>query len=413
MSASSVSNALARPARRGLVAALILLGAAGVAGAAGAAPKPSREPRAAAGDSERVHDSFEIDRNGVRIRTSARGRSEPAVDIRIDPRLARSSVTIGGAAGDSEGRRPSVEVNGPAIVVDTDGAGLVRVFADAEVPAGERVEGDVVAVFGSVSVEGSVTGNVVAVFGSVRLAPGAAVEGDVVAIGGGLDQAPGATVGGESVSLGFLPVSVGLPTLPVLLVAVFLGWLLSLFMGWLMTMLFPERMLRVAATASRRGIASFFLGLVSPPLVLLTCLLLVITVIGLPIAALLPFLYVIMVWAGQIAATYVLGSRLLRRRLGQGGAMMPILTGTVFVAMFFVAGALLAAPPGFARTAALFFCLLGVLLIFCLTAIGTGAFLLSRMGTRPREVTFERAPGSAALPEVPAGASAPPTPSGA
>jgi hypothetical protein len=117
-----------------------------------------------------------------------------------------------------------------------------------------------------------------------------------------------------------------------------------------------------------------------------------------------------MVWAGQIATTYVLGSRLLRRRLGQGRAMMPILVGTMFVAMFFVAGALLAAPPGFARTAALFFNLLGLLLIFCLTTIGTGAFLLSRMGTRPLEVSFEREAGPTVMPQVPAGASLPPAP---
>lgn len=376
------------------------------AGAGAAHARVARHASAtAADDSERVLKSFVIDKNGIRVET-APGRAS-GVNIRIDPGQIHPRVVIGD--GDSGG---SVLIGGThphGIVVDTGGSGLVRVFADAEVPAGERVEGDVVAVFGSVLVQGTVSGNVVAVFGSVRLAPEASVEGDVVSIGGGLDQARGATVGGESVSLGFLPGAFGMPALPVLLISVFIGWLLSIFAGWLVTLLIPERMLRVAATASRRGVASFFLGLVSTPLMLFGCMLLLITVIGIPIALLLPLLFVLMAWAGQIASTYVLGSRLLRRRLGQGGAMKPILAGALFVALFFTAGAVLATPPGFPRTAALFFSVLGLLLVFCLTTIGTGAFLLSRLGTRPQDVSFERDADAAVAPEVPAGVAAPPS----
>jgi hypothetical protein len=388
--------------------ALAVALALALAGAARAAAKPGAA-KPAAGDSEQVLKSFVIDEHGIRIETTDRKTGASGVNIRINPDGSRSRVRIGHTGGDSGG----VDVIGPGIVVDADGAGLVRVFADAEVPAGERVEGDVVAVFGSVLVEGSVSGNVVAVFGSVKLTPGASVEGDVVAVGGLLDQARGASVGGESVSLGFLPVSFGTPALPVLMISVFFGWLLSIFVGWLVTLLIPERMLRVAATASRRGVASFFLGLVSTPLMLFACMLLLITVIGIPIALLLPLLFALMAWAGQIASTYVLGSRILRRRLGQGRAMMPILTGTGFVAMFFVAGALLATPPGFPRTVALFFSLLGVLLVFCLTTIGTGAFLLSRLGTRPQDVSYEREPDPSVMPQIPAGATAPPSTTGA
>jgi hypothetical protein len=125
----------------------------------------------------------------------------------------------------------------------------VRVFADAEVPAGQRIEGDVVAVFGSVVVRGQVSGNVVAVAGSVKLEPGASVDGDAVAVGGVLDQAEGARVGGESVSLGFLPLRFGVPTVPILLVFVIGGWLLTLFVGMILTLVAPDRMVRIAATS--------------------------------------------------------------------------------------------------------------------------------------------------------------------
>ena len=285
-SASSRARGIPAKTARMLVAALALACAAAPAGAKAA--RHAAPP--AATDSEQVLKSFVIDKHGVRIESGTGHAGEPGVDIRIDKGEIHPRVTIGHAEGDS-GR----SVNG--IVVDTDGAGLVRVFADAEVPAGDRIEGDVVAVFGSVLVQVAVSGNVVSVFGSVKLAPDAAVEGDVVAIGGGLDQAHGATVGGESVSLGFLPTAFGMPPLPMLLISVFVGWLVSIFAGWLVTLLIPDRMLRVASTASRRGVASFFLGLVSTPLMLFSCMLLLITVIGIPIAFLLPLVYVMMAWA--------------------------------------------------------------------------------------------------------------------
>ena len=400
-SASRLGVRAAAFAARMLAAALVLACAA----VANARELKHASPPPAADDSERVLKSFVIDKDGIRIETAPGKAGGAGVDIRIDPSQVHPRGMIG--HGDSGGSIHIGSTGSPGIVVDAGGSGVVRVFADAEVPAGERVEGDVVAVFGSVLVRGTVTGNVVAVFGSVRLAPESSVEGDVVSIGGGLDQARGATVGGESVSLGFLPGAFGMPALPVLLLSVFIGWLTSIFAGWLVTLLIPERMLRVATTASRRGVASFFLGLVSTPLMLFGCMLLLITVIGIPIALLLPLLFVLMAWAGQIASTYVLGSRLLRRRLGQGGAMKPILAGALFVALFFAAGAVLATPPGFPRTAALFFSLLGVLLVFCLTTIGTGAFLLSRFGTRPSDVGFEREPDPAIAPQVPAGVSVP------
>jgi hypothetical protein len=90
--------------------------------------------------------------------------------------------------------------------------------------------------------------------------------------------------------------------------------------------------------------------------------------------------------------------------------MVPLAAGMVFVALFFVVGAVLASPPGFVRTAALFFSLLGVLLLIALSTIGAGAFLLSRMGGRPSDVHFQRETASIGVPGVAAGATAAPPP---
>jgi len=275
--------------------------------------------------------------------------------------------------------------HGTSIVLNTGDAGLVRLFADAHVPAGQTIPGDVVAVFGSADVEGTVEGDVVAVFGSVRLRPGANVEGDAVAIGGVLDQPSGAHVSGQSVALGIMSPGWGVPTLATLLTFVLLGWLATLFLGWLLALLFPERMLRIGGTASRHSAGSFFLGLLSAPLFVIALVLLFITVVGIPFALLLPFVYLLAIWAGQIAGSYVLGCKILRRRPGESGLMGPTLVGTLLVALFFVLGAALAVAEGLPRTLSLFFTLLGMLLIVGLSIIGTGALILSRVGSRPAQ----------------------------
>jgi len=325
-------------------------------------------------------------------------------------RISDGGITIVRSADDSMSGHGIViadSMSNGTLIVD-NGAGMVRLFSDARVKAGDRVEGDVVAVFGSVHIAGEVTGSAVAVFGSIDFERGASVNGDAVAVGGSVSDTEGAHVGGQTVSIGFLPVTLGLPALPVLLCFIALGWLITLFFGWVFAAIFPDRLARVAVTSSRRTAASLALGVVSGPLVPVVAVLLMVTVIGIPIGFVLPFVFVAMVYAGQLAAIYVLGCKLLRRRLGEGGALAPVVAGSLLVAVFFVIGAVLWSVPGTVRTVAVFFHLVGALLLFGLSTIGTGAFLLSRFGTRPRDI------GGAGVPDAagPVGPVAEATPAG-
>jgi hypothetical protein len=296
------------------------------------------------------------------------------------------------------------------ISVDDDGSGLVRIFSDASVGAGERVFGDVVAVFGSVDVAGIVTGDVVAVFGSVRLQPGASVNGDVVAVGGRLHQEEGSQINGETVSVSFLPFEWGVPPLNIILGAIAAGWLVTTLCGALFAWVAPTRMLRVAVTCSRRTAASLVLGVISVPLMLMAVVLLLVTVIGIPLAVLLPVAFALMGFAGQIVATYVLGSKLMRRRLGEGNLIPPFVVGNTFVAAMFALGMALAVGAVSARPFGVFFMSLALLLHSGLGCIGTGAFLLSRLGARPADVTLPGDPTASsavpvgAIPSPPVGA---------
>ena len=66
----------------------------------------------------------------------------------------------------------------------------------------EETIGKAVAIGGSVTVAGHVRQDAVAIGGSVTLLPGARVEGDAVAVGGIVSVDPGATLDGDNVSLG-------------------------------------------------------------------------------------------------------------------------------------------------------------------------------------------------------------------
>lgn len=382
---------LKRGALHWILAVLAILAFAALALAA-----PVTQALAAPRDTSHVVNRVRVDDRGVRIESGVPGKGDE-VDVKVD---------VGHVRVNSRG----VTRIGPGIYVDDQDQGIVRVFADADVRPGEHVDGDVVAVFGSVTVAGEVNGSVVAVLGSVRLAPEAVVQGDAVAVGGHLDQPPGATVQGESVSIGFLPFAGrGMPGLRALLGAVLIAWVVSLLVGWLLMLVFPTRMLRVATTASERTGWSLLLGLLSGPLLIVAMVLLAITLIGIPVAVVLPLFYVLFIWAGQLATAYLIGCRLVRRQPGEGGLLAPLAAGTLFVAAFFALGAALAVPEGWMRTVALFFTLLGGLLVIGMSMIGTGAVLVSGVGTRPREIEYHRHGGmstGAGYPPAPA-----PTPS--
>jgi hypothetical protein len=348
-------------------------------------------PAAAQSRPETTH----VDVGGVRIRSV---NKDANVKVEVGP--AGIEITD----KDDPERPKRVDIRGPVIIVDDGDQGLVRVFADAEVGREERVEGDVVAVFGSVKVDGQVDGDVVAVFGSVILEPTAVVEGDVVAIGGALNHKSGAEVRGESVSLGILSWAPSMPALPMLLGMVFACWLVSMLFGSLLLLIAPDRMRRVGQTAVRRTGASLLLGIASAPMLVILIVLLLITVVGIPFAILLPLAYKLALWGGQLACAQVIGARLLRRPLDGLNPYASMAAGTLFVAAFFVLAAVLAGPQGLSRTAALFFTLLGLLFVVGLSAVGIGAVLLSRFGSGPRSIAEPELSGSnlGPSPSVPA-----------
>jgi hypothetical protein len=279
-------------------------------------------------------------------------------------------------------RSPRISV-GPGIHIESDDASIVRMGSDIYIDSTEVVDDAVVALFGNITVRGRVGGDVVAVLGSVQLEPGSIVDGDAVAVGGALEQAPDATVHGQSVSLSFLPIRSGIPPMRALAITLFVAWLLSMLTGGVLGLLFPRRLTRIAQTVAERAGWSLLLGVLLPPIAVIAAVLLMVTLIGIPVAFLLPLVYLFTLWIGTVAATYLLGCRATGRELGVGLGM-PLLSGTLIVGVLFGIGAAFAGSHGALGSLALFFPLLGVLLATSLSVIGSGAVLVSRFGNQPR-----------------------------
>jgi hypothetical protein len=239
-------------------------------------------------------------------------------------------------------RRPDIAADEPRR--DRSSRDRVRVFGNLTVDRDEEINGDVVAVFGSVKVDGVVRQEVVSVFGSVELGPEAVVMGDVVAVGGQVRKAATARTrnGVTEISLG--EISLGDPDFRMHVPPWFRGFggpfywlggdfgavprLIGTIMRFGLILLVAGIALLIARPAvegaaqrvSNEPVKATLVGLSAQlliiPVLILTALLLVVTVIGIPLIALLPFVVLFLVLLAIIGFTgtaSAIGSWLLRR----------------------------------------------------------------------------------------------------
>jgi hypothetical protein len=216
-----------------------------------------------------------------------------------------------------------------------DGNDRVKIGGSVSVEEGEMVDGDVVAIGGGARVDGEVTGNAVAIGGRLVLGPHADVNGDAVVIGGGLQRDPGARIGGKIVDMGLFNVDFGgwgrraFPTrglwpfgVPFFGAAVGMFALASTLMRIVVLSILTSIVLfvgreyieRVGARAAAEPLKAGAIGLLAQllfgPLLILTIVVLVITIIGIPLLLLVPFAMLafgVVLLVGFTAVAYSLG----------------------------------------------------------------------------------------------------------
>jgi hypothetical protein len=242
----------------------------------------------------------------------------------------------------------------------------VRILGDVVVNEDEEITGQVVAVLGSVRVDGEVGQQVVAVLGSVDLGPKAVVRGDIVSVGGRVRRAPGAQTRG-----GVTEVSVadsnfgvrfgpwvhgwspfhwfpGFGAVPRLIGSGFRLLLLLILTG--IVLVVAGRSVEASAQrVSDNPLKATLVGLVAEvlifPVLLLTSFVLAVSIIGIPLLLLMPFVVLLLVLMALVGFTGTAAAvgQWVQRRFGTGAStpyvsvcigvlviLSPLLIGRVF-----------------------------------------------------------------------------------
>ncbi len=240
----------------------------------------------------------------------------------------------------------------------------VHVAKDKEVSS-------VVVIGGSATIEGRVTDAVVAIAGSIYLKPGAVVDGDVVAVGGTVHKEGEVRVGGEQVSLGIPSLGNlrfgGLPLLGGNWMRFnFSVWRIMaiVFLGWVTYWLFPKHANQVTAAIAADPAKSVLFGLLGYLALIPLSIMFVISLVGIPLVPVLWLAVFAARFLGQVALGLVTGSFLAERLNLQTSEIYQVLLG------LFALG-LLVALPVVGGLASLFYGM-----------VGFGAVIWTRFGTK-------------------------------
>jgi cytoskeletal protein CcmA (bactofilin family) len=275
---------------------------------------------------------------------------------------AVGDVTVEGVVeGDVRSGRGDIEVNGEGVRGDINaGMGYVEVRAP--------VDGEIDAGVGDVYVDATVRGDVNVGRGDLELGPGARVYGDISSGSGEIRQHPEAVVGGKMIT-GMRPEMDhdwgGFGILNVV------GWVFAAAVfaacSVLAAVLVPRPLYAAARKAEESPGLSLLFGVASVPAVVVLCVVLAVSIIGIPLLLLLAPAYLAFVFFGALVAAYFVGRRVV------------FATGR-----YHVGNALAAAVGALILAAAYLIPVLGGLLIYGLALFGTGASILALVSRRSR-----------------------------
>jgi len=284
----------------------------------------------------------------------------------------------------------------------------VAIGRTVRVEADERVRNAVVVIGGSAYIDGYVGDAVVVVGGIARLGRDADVRGDVVVVGGSIDRQPGARVSGEVNVVDFgmpdfdidrlLP-KVWFPRIgrwgPSFSTLSMVGTLtrfavFGLILAFLL-LIAGRGIGRIERTAVQEpwkaGMVGLLAELVMVPLIVLTVLILVVSIVGIPLLLLVPFavLVIIVGFFLGFAGVAVAVGRVVTRHVGGGpGVFAALLVGLAAIWGLTLIGRLVMLAGWPAWSVASLVLGVGFVLEYVAWTVGFGAALLSRFGARDR-----------------------------
>jgi hypothetical protein len=187
--------------------------------------------------------------------------------------------------------------------------------------------------------------------------------------------------------------------------------LFVLLITWIVAMVVTDRIKVVADTAAKRPLASFGIGLLVLLLTPIAMILLCITIVGIPVAILLPIGLVIIGFLGYTGIAYAFGRKLFGHPVD--GAIRATVVGVLILEAIPLVGKLICLPGGFLCIIGLPIRIVGLAVIACAIAMGLGAAVLSKLGQQPKKVWGwipPSAPGQQPRWQAPPPGWTPPTP---
>jgi hypothetical protein len=270
---------------------------------------------------------------------------------------------------------------------------IVKAGTDIVVEEDELVKGDVTGLGADVTIRGKVDGSVVAVGGDIIVTSTGEIEEDATSVGGDVRKEAGGVIGGEVVEVGFVPremlrmpfrttVPRGFPFMFIFFKVLFL-----LFIGLVVFSVVPDHVNRVKVKLEKEMLKSGLVGFLGEILILPIFILLIITVIGIPVAILVePLLILLAVLLGYTAVSLYIGEKFKENtNIKPKTPLMTVLLGIIVVELIPIFARIIgvAGEPGSA--VGLVFVIIYWALIYLILTIGFGAVILTRFGVRPKE----------------------------
>jgi uncharacterized membrane protein len=360
-------------------------------------------------------EEIQISEDGIYIRTQegkeikiGTGESETDISVEEDKiKIGKLEIDLKSLEDSLKKEIPKIKIS-PKIQVNAGGEDIVKFGKDVVVVEDETIDGDVVVIGGKIDVRGTVTGNAVAVGGDVSVASTGEIEGDAVSVGGEVKKEPGAVVRGQKATVSFGPK--GLFKFPHFMFPPFMGGfygfalfarifkiIFFLFLGIVVISIAPKNVAKVKDKIRQDFLKSALVGFAAEILILPIFLILIVTIIGIPVALLIePLLVLAALILGYTATSYFVGEKLKQStNLKPETPLMTLVIGILAVEAVLLLARIVGifGHPFSALSWILTF--FGWAIWYLVMTVGFGAAILTRLGTRPKEVSLATAPTNA------------------
>ena len=346
-------------------------------------------------------EEIEIGENGIVIRTKEGekiivGKGQTGAEISLDEnriKIGEKIINLEDLEDSLKVKIPKIEISAPRIHVRSGGEDVVKFGKDVVIEEDETIDGSVVVICGNLEVKGTVSEDAVSICGDIKVDSTGVIEGSAVSVGGVIKKEDGATVRGQKTTVSFGPRSFFRVT-P--FTGGFYGFtffvriikiIFFLFLGIVVISILPRHVTKVKDKINQDFFKCALIGFLGEILILPVFLLLIITIVGIPLAILVePLLLVATFILGYTGVSYFIGEKLKdRTSLKPETPIMTLVIGILVVEAILLLARVMGilghslAPISWILT---FF---GWAFWYVVITVGFGAAILTRLGTRPKE----------------------------